>query len=88
MGAAARRFLGLLPVGEVQGLHLGADAELRGLQGVGRGHGVLGAVQAVQDEPAEEGEARPAGGVEFVLARAVHQEEEVFLRAAGKSVAP
>ena len=50
---------------------MGAEAELGGLEGVGLRHCGLGAVEAVEDELAEEAEADLAGDVEVSLAGVV-----------------
>src|SRR5690606_15934906 len=52
---------------------LGAQAELGGLEGVPLGHGLLGAVEAIEDQLAEELEADLAGHFEVMLAFVVHQ---------------
>ena len=62
----------LVPRGE-----LGAQAELGGFEGVGLGHGILGAVEAVEDELAEETEADLAGNVEVALASVVDEVDVV-----------
>jgi hypothetical protein len=51
-------------VGEFLGLH----GEFGGEEGVGLSHGVFGAVEDIEDEPAEEGEADLAAAVEDVFA--------------------
>src|SRR5699024_1986931 len=60
--------------GQLLRLLLRIQRELHGLEGVLLGHGVLGAVQDIEDQLAEEGVAHLAGGVDAVLALAVDQD--------------
>jgi len=52
---------------------LGAEAELGGFEGVRLSHGFFGAVEAVEDELAEEAEADLAGDVEMMLATVIDE---------------
>jgi hypothetical protein len=58
--------------GQSAGGGLGAEAELGGLEDVALGHGLLGAVEAVEDKLAEVAEADLAGYVDVVLTLVVH----------------
>lgn len=60
-------------------LHLRLDAQLRRLETVGLGHGVFRAVEAVQDQLPEEGEAHLAVHTEVLLPVLVHQEHVIAL---------
>lgn len=55
------------------------DAQLRRLETVGLGHGVFRAVEAVQDQLPEEGEAHLAVHTEVLLPVLVHQEHVIAL---------
>ena len=70
MRVAIERDMGLC---DLAGGELGAQAEFGGFEGVGLGHGMLGAVEAVEDELAEETEADLAGDVEVALAGVVDE---------------
>src|SRR5699024_11781586 len=62
-------------VGQLPGLLLRLQRELHGLEGVLLGHRVLGAVQHVEDQIAEERVAQLPGCVGGVLVLSVHAEE-------------
>jgi len=64
-------------LGDAAGGGLGLEAELGGFEGVGLGHGVFGAVEAVEDELAEVGETDLAADVEVLFAFLVHDVDVV-----------
>ena len=66
--------------GKSAGGLLGLQAELGGLEGVGLGHGLLRAIEAIQNELSEETEANLARNLDVLLALIINKVELVAIR--------